>query len=219
MVAHCNFQLRDMESDKDEAFVRNMAASMGKKILVTHFSTKEYVIRHKVNTQIAARELRYAWFLEQMEEHNIKTLVTAHHADDSLETFLINLSRGTGIEGLTGIPVLTDTISRPLLQFSRAEIKKYAEENAIQRRVDASNENTKYVRNNIRHNIVPKLKDIHPNFLKNFIRTQEYLGQTHEIVHRHVGQLRTQLFEKEDNVEKVRVASLLALNPTKGYLF
>lgn len=218
-IAHCNFKLRASESDKDEDLVRELAKELGKEIFVTSFDTHGYMVQHKTNLQIAARELRYNWFSQLMAIHSIKTLVTAHHADDSLETFLINLSRGTGIEGLTGIPALTDTISRPLLQFSRAEIKKYAEENAIHWREDASNENTKYVRNNIRHNIVPKLKELNPNFLENFIRTQEYLGQTHDILNRHIVQLRTQLFVKEDKVEKVKIASLLALHPTKAYLF
>ena len=122
VMAHCNFQLRGDESDKDEIFVRDLADSLGKKLFITRFATMEYVARNKLTVQIAARELRYAWFSELMGEHAIKTLVTAHHADDSLETFLINLSRGTGLEGLVGIPAKTDTKSRQLLIFSRAKI-------------------------------------------------------------------------------------------------
>ncbi|RAJ12566.1 tRNA lysidine(34) synthetase TilS [Arenibacter echinorum] len=218
-IAHCNFKLRGAESDKDEDLVRELAKDLGTEIFVTSFDTHGYMAQHKTNLQIAARELRYNWFSQIMAIHNIKTLVTAHHADDSLETFLINLSRGTGIEGLTGIPSHTNTISRPLLQFSRAEIKTYAETNAIHWREDASNENTKYLRNNIRHNIIPKLKELNPNFLENFLKTQEYLGQTQEISNYHIVQLRKQLFSKVDKIEKVKVASLLALNPTKAYLF
>lgn len=218
-IAHCNFKLRGLESDKDEELVRELAKALGKEIFVTSFDTHGYMAQHKANLQIAARELRYNWFSQIMAIHSIKTLVTAHHADDSLETFIINLSRGTGIEGLTGIPSYTDTIARPLLQFSRSEIKKYAEENAIHWREDASNENTKYLRNNIRHNIIPKLKELHPHFLDNFLKTQEYLGQTQDILSRHIIQLKKQLFSKEGIVEKVKVASLLALHPSKAYLF
>lgn len=218
-IAHCNFKLRGLESDRDEDLVRTLANDLGKEIFVTSFDTHGYMAVHKINLQIAARKLRYNWFSQIMAAHSIKTLVTAHHADDSLETFLINLSRGTGIDGLTGIPALTDTISRPLLQFSRNEIKTYAEVNGIVWREDASNENTKYVRNNIRHNIIPKLKELNPSFLSNFLRTQEYLGQTLEISNNHISHLRNQLFKQEDKVEKVSVASLLALNPTKVYLF
>jgi tRNA(Ile)-lysidine synthase len=218
-MAHCNFKLRGKESDKDEGLVRELATSLEKQIFVTSFDTHGYMAEHKINLQIAARQLRYNWFSQIMAAHNIKTLVTAHHADDSLETFLINLSRGTGIEGLTGIPALTDTISRPLLQFSRNGIKTYAKAKGIVWREDASNENTKYVRNNIRHNIIPKLKELNPSFLSNFLKTQEYLGQTLEISNNHIAHLRKQLFAREGNVEKVAVASLLALNPTKAYLF
>ncbi|MBC8768114.1 tRNA lysidine(34) synthetase TilS [Arenibacter sp. BSSL-BM3] len=218
-IAHCNFKLRGEESDKDEEHVRIMAASFAKDIFVTSFDTHGYMARHKTNLQIAARELRYQWFSEIMEENNIKTLVTAHHADDSLETFLINLSRGTGIEGLTGIPSHTNTISRPLLKFSRAEIVAYAEEHNLKWREDTSNENTKYLRNNIRHNIIPKLKELNPNFLSNFLKTQEYLGQTQEISATHIAHLRRELFTKAGEVEKVKVAALLALHPTKAYLF
>ena len=218
-LAHCNFKLRGEESDKDEDLVRKLGEQLGKEIFVTSFDTHGYMAQHRSNLQIAARELRYNWFSQIMENHHIKTLVTAHHADDSLETFIINLSRGTGIEGLSGIPSLTNTISRPLLQFSRTEIKKYAEANAIHWREDASNENTKYLRNNIRHNIIPKLKELNPHFLENFLKTQEHLGQTQEILHQHITQLKKQLFSKEKMVEKVKVASLLALRPTKTYLF
>ena len=218
-LAHCNFKLRGEESDRDEDLVRILAKELGKEIFVTSFDTHGYMAKHKTNLQIAARELRYNWFSQIMANHHIKTLVTAHHADDSLETFIINLSRGTGIEGLSGIPSLTNTISRPLLQFSRTEIKKYAEANAIHWREDASNENTKYLRNNIRHNIIPKLKELNPHFLENFLKTQEYLGQTQELLNHHITQLKKQLFSKEKMVEKVKVASLLELKPTKTYLF
>lgn len=218
-IAHCNFNLRGSESDKDEEHVRAMAESLDKEIFVTNFDTSKYMAQQKTNVQIAARELRYKWFSEIMETNNITTLVTAHHADDCLETFIINLSRGTGIEGLTGIPSRTASISRPLLKFSRAEIVAYAKEKELQWREDASNENTKYLRNNIRHNIIPRLKELNPNFLHNFLRTQEYLGQTHEISQTHITHLRKELFTIENEVEKVKIASLLALNPTKAYLF
>lgn len=218
-LAHCNFKLRGAESDKDEDLVRTLAKDLGREIFVTSFDTHRYMVQHKTNLQIAARELRYHWFSQIMTKHHIKTLVTAHHADDRLETFLINLSRGTGIEGLSGIPSLTGTISRPLLQFSRSEIKNYAETNAIHWREDASNENTKYVRNNLRHTVIPKLKELNPRFLNNFLKTQEYLGQTQEIANNHLAALKKQLFKKDDQVERVAVASLLALKPIKAYLF
>lgn len=219
IIAHCNFQLRGAESDKDEAFVRDLAVTLDKKIFVVHFQTMEYVIRHKLTVQIAARKLRYSWFSELMAENGIKTLVTAHHADDNLETFLINLSRGTGIEGLTGIPEKTDTISRPLLPFSRTEIIDYATDQDLVWREDASNDDTKYLRNNIRHNIVPHLKALHPAFLKNFLRTQEYLADTRSIAQAHIQRIKQQLFIREGDLEKVKISSLLTLDPVRTYLF
>ncbi|RTE51881.1 tRNA lysidine(34) synthetase TilS [Arenibacter aquaticus] len=218
-IAHCNFNLRGEESDKDEELVRGLAKHLDRDFYVTHFDTIGYIARHKTNVQLAARELRYTWFSKIMKDNDIKTLVTAHHANDSLETFLINLSRGTGIEGLSGIPSHTHNLSRPLLQFSRADILSYAQENGLDWREDASNENTKYLRNNIRHNIVPKLMELHPNFLDNFLKTQEYLGQTQQLSLYHINQIRDNIFIKEDGVEKVGVATLLALSPTKAYLY
>ena len=120
-----------------------------------HFDTLGYINQNKLSLQVAARELRYAWFAELMKEKGYKTLVTAHHGDDNLETFLINLSRGTGIEGLTGIPEKTESISRPLLLFSKETILAYAKQEKLEWREDRTNAETKYLRNKIRHHIVP----------------------------------------------------------------
>lgn len=218
-IAHCNFHLRGEASDGDEAFVRDFAKTLGREIYVTHFDTEFYAETHKVSIQIAARELRYQWFSEIMEKENIKTLVTAHHADDNLETFIINLSRGTGLEGLCGIPADTATISRPLLKFSRAQIVAYAKQHQIAWRDDASNEDTKYLRNNIRHNIVPSLKNLHPSFLDNFLKTQEHLQQSLEILQAHIQGLRQRVFKCESNHIKIAIADLLPLTPRKTYLF
>lgn len=219
ILAHCNFHLRGEESDKDEVFVRNLATDLGKALYITHFDTDDYASKHKLSVQLAARELRYTWFKELMKENGVNTLVTAHHADDNLETFLINLSRGTGIEGLSGIPAKTGTISRPLLKFSRDDIMAYAKLHGLTWRDDTSNEDTKYLRNNIRHNIVPRLKELHPTFLDNFLRTQAHLKDTMEINQVYLKELRKRLFIVEGGLEKVATDALLALEPTKSYLF
>ncbi|MCM4166450.1 tRNA(Ile)-lysidine synthase [Arenibacter antarcticus] len=219
VLAHCNFHLRGEESNKDEVFVRELAAELKKNLHVTHFATNDYADKNKLSVQLAARDLRYTWFVELMKDHNIKTLVTAHHADDNLETFLINLSRGTGIEGLIGIPAKTETISRPLLTFSRDEIMAYAKEHRLLWREDASNKDTKYLRNNIRHTIVPHLKELHPTFLDNFLKTQQHLSDTLEITQVYLKDLKKRLFHFENGQEKVKAASLLALKPTKSHLF
>ncbi len=218
-IAHCNFRLRGAESEGDEEFARNLANQLNKTYFITHFDTIGYVNKNKVSVQVAARELRYHWFAEIMQQNGMKTLVTAHHADDNLETFLINLSRGTGIEGLTGIPAKNETIARPLLKFSRHEILDYAKKEGLQWREDSSNAETKYLRNKIREKIVPRLKELHPTFLQNFLQSQEYLQQTSDIAKNHVESLRPILFEKEGVIIKVNIVELQKLNPLKAYIY
>lgn len=178
LLAHCNFQLRGEESNGDEAFVRDFAKTLGIPLEVKRFDTHQYAIAHQLNTQLAARELRYEWFYELLETHHCDALATAHHANDNLETFLINLSRGSGLDGLLGIPQQTDKIVRPLLQWSRQQIYDYAEAHRLQWREDSSNSSNKYVRNVIRHEIIPQMAAVHPNYLENFNQTQEYLHQS-----------------------------------------
>ncbi len=218
-IAHCNFRLRGTESDGDEEFTRQLAMKLNKSFFVTHFDTIGYVNKNKVSVQVGARELRYHWFAEIMQENGIKTLVTAHHADDNLETFLINLSRGTGIEGLSGIPAKNETIARPLLKFSREEILEYAKEKKWEWREDSSNSETKYLRNKIRHDIVPVLKELHPAFLQNFGKTQEYVQQTAEITKNHIDTLRSTLLKKHGDIVRIQIQELQQLNPAKAYLY
>ena len=195
-LAHCNFQLRGADSNRDEALVEKIAEKIDKPIFVTNFNTKRYIKKYKVSVQISARRLRYGWFAEIMEEYGIANLVTAHHADDNLETFLINLSRGTGIEGLTGIPEKRTGILRPLLAFPREEIEAYARSRKIEWREDASNADTRYLRNQIRHDIVPALKKLNPDFLDNFERTRTYLAQTAAIADNQISELKAFLFQE-----------------------
>jgi tRNA(Ile)-lysidine synthase len=181
-LLHCNFKLRGEESDGDTQFIRNYADLNNLNLQTIFFDTKEFAKENKISIQLAARELRYKWFYEQMEENKFDFVATAHHLDDNLETFLINLSRGTGLEGLTGIPAQNDKIFRPLLPFSREEIENYAKENAIKWREDSSNSSDKYLRNKIRHTIAPILKEINPTFLDSFKKTQHYLTDAQSIV-------------------------------------
>ncbi|MBD1262048.1 tRNA lysidine(34) synthetase TilS [Maribacter polysiphoniae] len=218
-LAHCNFQLRGTDSDQDEQFVRELAKQLNKSLWVEHFNTKAYVNDHKVSVQMAARELRYDWFKDLMAKHQIKTLVTAHHADDNLETFLINLSRGTGLKGLSGIPAKTDMISRPLLPYSRVQLSEYAKENNIQWREDRSNAETKYLRNKIRHDIIPLLKETHPTFLHNFQTTQRNLQQIVAISDIHLSNLKKELFREDGEVVRISTEALLALDPIGAYMY
>lgn len=217
-LAHCNFKLRGAASEADEVFVQGLGRKLKAECLVTSFDTDSYINKNKVSLQMAARELRYSWFAELLRENHYDFVVTAHHADDNLETFIINLSRGTGLDGLSGIPKRTTSVLRPLLAYGSEDILKYARENKIAWREDATNADTKYLRNKIRHEIVPKLKELHPTFDKNFAKTLEYLEGTSSLVERHISDVKKALFEPYNNHFRISVASLSTLNPLKAYL-
>ncbi len=218
-IAHCNFQLRGKESLEDEHFVGRLAKALKKRFYVIHVDTLGYINHHKLSLQMAARELRYAWFAELMRENEYKTLVTAHHGDDNLETFLINLSRGTGIEGLTGIPEKTESISRPLLLFSKENILDYAKQEKLVWREDRTNAETKYLRNKIRHQIVPHLKELHPTFLENFNLTQTHLSETAAMLKNQLTALKKEIFHQKEGFIEIKIEDLKALDPLNGYLY
>lgn len=218
-IVHCNFQLRGYESDMDAFFVEDLARKNGKKIYIKDFDTAGYISINKVSLQMAARELRYLWFEEIMEINKIKTLVTAHQADDNLETFIINLSRGTGIKGLTGIPAKTSNISRPMLIFSRAQIMQFAEINNITWREDRSNRETKYLRNKIRYGVIPKLKELHPGFLGNFEATLSNLQGSTALLTNYLAELKQNLFQQQDDIIRIPINSLSKLEPIKVYMY
>ena len=218
-IAHCNFQLRGSESNMDAFFVEDLAKKIGKNIYIKDFDTISYININKVSLQMATRELRYRWFEELMKINKIKTLVTAHQADDNLETFIINLSRGTGIKGLTGIPVKTSNISRPLLKFSRAQIMQFAEIKNISWREDQSNLETKYLRNKIRNSVIPKLKEVHPGFLGNFEATLSNLQGSSALLKNYLSELKQSLFEQQDEIIKIPINSLEKLEPIKVYMY
>jgi len=163
-LAHCNFQLRGKESEADEVFVRSKAEEYKTTLHVIRFDTKSYAAKQKDSIQMAARNLRYKWFKDLMKENKYNYLLTAHHADDNLETFFINLSRGTGIDGLCGIPEKSNEILRPLLPFSKEDICAFAMEQKLNWREDLSNKDSKYLRNKIRKELVPVLKELSPSF-------------------------------------------------------
>ena len=218
-LAHCNFKLRAGESEEDELFVEQLAEQLNIRRFITHFNTNEYASVHKLSIQMAARELRYQWFAELMDKEELSWVLTAHHLDDSLETFLINLSRGTGIEGLSGIPPNSNGFIRPLLPFSREEIMEYAQEHGLTWREDSSNEETKYLRNKIRHELVPVLKELHPTFLENFKKTEAYLSDSAKLLSDYSKILKEKLFVPYHQGFKIEVRSLEELNPLQGYLY
>ncbi|HLV64016.1 tRNA lysidine(34) synthetase TilS [Galbibacter sp.] len=218
-VLHCNFQLRGLQSNQDQEFLKNQCEGYAVEFHTVNFHTKAYVKKAKISTQMGARELRYNWFREQKEQLGFAYLLTAHHADDNLETFLINLGRASGLEGLTGIPPINDYIVRPLLPFSRSEINRYAEEQNIAWREDSSNAQTKYIRNKYRHEIIPLIKQIKPDFLDSFTKSLQYLHQSNSIIKMAVAQQRAHLFVEKDHAIEISVAGLKALHPLEAYLF
>lgn len=218
-LAHCNFNLRGEESDEDELFVRKLADELNIDVEVKSFNTQEQVKSGKGSVQMVARALRYHWFNELLNDKGFAYVMTAHHTDDSLETFLINLSRGTGLDGLSGIPAQNDKVVRPLLDFSRSEILDYAQKGKIKWRDDSSNQENKYLRNKIRLEIVPQLKELHPTFLENFKQTQAHLYQGSAIIAKHTTEVKISLFKKEGERFVINIERLLKLQPVEAYLY
>jgi tRNA(Ile)-lysidine synthase len=165
-IAHANFHLRGAESDRDEQFVRKLADKYDVEIFINQFDTISHARKNKLSVQVTARDLRYAWFDDVLLKHGYDCVATAHHLDDQVETFIINIARGTGIAGLHGIPVKQGKVIRPLLFTDRKEIEAYASENNLEYVEDSSNSSDKYTRNRIRHKIVPQLEKINPSFRK-----------------------------------------------------
>lgn len=159
-VAHCNFQLRGAESDGDEHFVKQYCARLGIPFFCTRFDTNNYATEHKLSIQMAARDLRYAWFNELLKKQGFAKLATAHHFSDSIETVLLNWAKGGGTESLRGIAPQRGNIIRPLLFATREQINQYAADNEITWREDISNQTDDYQRNFIRHQVIPQLKRI-----------------------------------------------------------
>lgn len=219
MVLHCNFQLRGLESFGDQQFIQDYTSQNNIPLSFTQFDTETFAKDYKLSTQLAARELRYSWFYEQLEIQEGDYILTAHHADDNLETFFINLSRGTGLDGLTGIPAQNDTIIRPLLAFSRKEIEEYAEKQDLKWREDSSNASDKYLRNKIRHHLIPILKELNPNFMSSFEKTQGYLQESKELVDDAAVMVYQQVAKEKGDEIYFDLNQLLKLSNYKSYLY
>jgi len=219
VIAHCNFQLRGEESDADEVFVKAICKQFKVPFHGIKFDTKTSAEEQKNSIQVTARNLRYDWFSKLLEENEIDFLLTAHQLDDSLETFIINLSRGTGLDGLTGIPMQNENIIRPLLPFSREEIAAYAKENNIQWREDSSNASDTYLRNKIRHDIVPILKELNPSFLISFQNTLDNLQQAQSLVDDASRIVYRKVVEDLHLQKKINLTELMQLSNYRAYLY
>lgn len=219
VLLHCNFQLRGLESFEDQQFIQEYSNTNAIPFVFTQFDTEAFAADFKVSIQVAARELRYSWFYEQLAIQKGDFILTAHHADDNLETFLINLSRGTGLEGLTGIPAQNEKVIRPLLFFSRQQMEEYASVNKLKWREDSSNASDKYLRNKIRHHLVPLLKELNPTFMSSFEKTQSFLSEAQELVDDAAIMVYQQVAREEGEDIYFDLVRLLQLPNYSSYLY
>jgi len=218
-IAHCNFGLRGTESNQDEAFVVSMAETYKVRCFVKQFKTREYAGFNKISVQMAARTLRYEWFEELLHSESFKALATAHHLDDQIETFFINVLRGTGISGLHGILPARVNIVHPMMFAFRRQIEEFAIDEAITFREDSSNRTTKYVRNKIRHDLIPLLGDINPEFRKTITATIDRIRDAELLLNSHIRQLSEKVMKTEDGVVKLSIRELETLLPVDLHLY
>jgi tRNA(Ile)-lysidine synthase len=215
-IAHCNFGLRGEESVKDEEFVKQLGAEYNYSVLTEHFNTKLYAKEKGVSTQMAARNLRYTWF-EEVRRDQFDWIATAHHANDSLETVLLNLARGTGIAGLRGVAPLNGVVMRPLLFTTKEEILNYALDNKLVWREDRSNESLDYKRNVIRKKIVPVLKELNPSLEATFQITSEKVSAANTILNAFLEEWKRQLIVDRSG-ELLIPLSILEENREAAYM-
>jgi len=218
-VAHCNFGLRGKESDGDEQFVSDYCDLHNIAFYTKRFETTEYADAKGISIEMAARELRYGWFDGLIHQHHFDYLATAHHQDDVIETFLINLSRGSGIRGLSGIQAKSGKIIRPMLFTNRVEILDYCRRLSIAYRTDSSNEDTVYKRNLIRHEIIPLLEQVNPAFRRNALKTIGTLNETGQLFQQRMSEIRAAVFSDDELGAMIHIEKLLAYSPLKTILF
>ncbi len=208
-IAHCNFKLRGSESDADEAFVKEKAGTLGVKCQVQTFDTKSYATINKVSTQMAARDLRYAWFDELCNQNGYSKIFLAHHANDDVETVLLNMARGTSIKGLTGMEPVVGRLVRPLLDIPKDEILKFAKANGINWREDSSNTEVHYKRNFVRKEIVPAFESLNPDFLQTMKRNMAKNEEVAKLTRNAIDQLKSQLLRLDKTGFSLKKSTLI----------
>ena len=192
-IAHCNFHLRPSECDRDETFVRQLAADYAVPFHLAHFDTHDHANTHHQSIEQAARQLRYDFFEQLLQQHHYAAILTAHHRDDSTETFFLNLLRGTGLAGLHGILPVQGHIVRPLLPFSRHDIETYATQHQLRHVEDSTNSSLDFLRNQIRHQLMPLLRQLQPAADHTLHQTIQHLQSTEQLYQALLAPLRDQL--------------------------
>lgn len=208
VVAHCNFHLRGAEADLDEQLVREYAADNKLPCYVQHFQTETYAKKRGISTQMAARELRYTWFEELRAQQGAKWIAIAQHQDDHIETVLLNLTRGTGLQGLQGILPKRGHLIRPLLFFSSKEITDYVLALGIPFRDDQSNFSTQYTRNKIRLEIIPKFREINPQFDATIRENIIHFQEANALLQSFVAPIREKLFVRKGALIQIQKAAM-----------
>ncbi|MEM7162023.1 MAG: tRNA lysidine(34) synthetase TilS [Bacteroidota bacterium] len=215
-LAHCNFQLREEESDADEKFANEFAALYSIPIETKRFNTQEWSEKKRISIQEAARELRYSWFEQLASKGSYSKIATGHHLDDAIETILINQYRGTGIKGLSGIPVKRRNIIRPLLMENKGDVTRFALENGLKWREDSSNRKLDYLRNQIRHLIIPELKLKSKDFYKEWKERIEHNRQLWNELNKWIELAKKSLISNDNSID---VHELLASKSPGDILF
>ena len=218
-IAHCNFQLRGDESNGDESFCRGLAHQLDVPFHVTHFDTLSYASENKVSTQMAARTLRYQWFEEIRQQEGYTIIALAHHQNDTIETILLNLTRGTGIAGLHGIMPKNGKLVRPLLFLSRDEIQQVITELKINYREDSSNSSSKYARNKIRLEVIPKLKELNPALEQTFENNLTRFRELEELLELRVAELKQKLVMVNNREQYITLSDVRSLQPQRLLLY
>ena len=218
-IAHCNFRLRGAESDGDEAFVNQLALQLGVKFYSTGFDTTEIARSKGISIQMAARDLRYEWFDRLLTTEGYSAVATAHHLDDQTETFFINLLRGAGLAGVHGILPKQGRIIRPLLFASREQIDEFVRDNRLTFREDSSNKSRKYLRNRIRHELTPVLRDIDPAFSQKLDNTMHHLRGVEDILNQRVEEVSARVIIRDKDSFHIEIARLRELQPTETWIF
>lgn len=218
-AAHCNFQLRGDESEADQLMVENYCKEQAIKLHTVRFETTNYAKENKVSIEMAARELRYSWFDQLIKEKGFEAVLTGHHGNDSIETFFLNLVRGTGVKGLSGIQYRNGNVARPLLTFSRERIIKYCAINNVPYRNDSSNSDTKFLRNKIRHEIIPVLEQMNPLFFHTMLNNMEHLNEAQYLLDKEVKRFKDEVLVEEHGRVLVPISKLNLYNEKKTILF
>lgn len=218
-AVHCNFHLRGAESDRDEQFVTDLCSRLRVPCEVIHFDTREYAECHHLSIEMAARELRYREFERIREEHHLQAIAVAHHQDDAVETLLLNLVRGAGINGLTGMRSRNGHVVRPLLCVTRDEIIGYLNHLEQSFVTDSTNLLDDYARNKVRLNIIPMLQQINAAAKDNILQAADHLSQAATIYNKVVAEESSRIMEKRDEEVFISISALLHTDEPRAYLF